>query len=317
MFYSAEILTRRGPLAKVWLAATVGKEKINKSFALNAPIEKICGDIIEPGAPLALRLSAQLMVGVCRVYIKKCAIVLSDVTDLLSTIQGFDPGPTPIDLPRSNATAKFDAITLVEPEVARGALNVDMSLFIQGNVDTQLLLPEVLDSSDLQIHLTPDRSFQADIMDITLTPQPAGADVGISTSLIRPENLLTGLNVDSLGAEHDQLTDDLFLASAATLDDGIVANRMSLFDQPLGPGQAREPPSSADQKRAAQQSGMVRQTQQVEQGAESTHESPLSSTRRKRRRSSDARMDDNIVLGSAYRRQLQDHPESLMGRPTV
>lgn len=42
-------------------------------------VQKACGKISEPGAPVALRLQGQLLYGVSRVYSQQCAYMLSDL----------------------------------------------------------------------------------------------------------------------------------------------------------------------------------------------------------------------------------------------
>lgn len=82
MFYSNTILTKKGPLGRVWIAATVGDRTISKSFASHAKISQLCQSILAPQAPFALRLSAHLMLGVTRVYARKFAIILNDVNEV-------------------------------------------------------------------------------------------------------------------------------------------------------------------------------------------------------------------------------------------
>eukprot|EP00871_Galdieria_phlegrea_P006113 jgi/Galph1/98/GphlegSOOS_G4820.1 len=83
MFYSTEILTKKGPLGKVWLAATVGKDRIQKKFALDVSVASLCNEVMRPPTPYALRLSAQLMLGICRIFEKKCSIVFVTANDIV------------------------------------------------------------------------------------------------------------------------------------------------------------------------------------------------------------------------------------------
>ncbi|KAA8497863.1 Double-strand-break repair protein rad21-like protein 1 [Porphyridium purpureum] len=130
MFYSSEILTRRGPLAKVWIASCMGKEKVTKKFALEADISTLCESICAPPEPLALRLSSQLMFGVCRVYEKKCTLVLTDASESLAHLRrskslGIASGPGELLLGagrRADLQARQDVITLMRPS---GIANLD------------------------------------------------------------------------------------------------------------------------------------------------------------------------------------------------
>lgn len=86
MFYSHLVLTKKGPLGHVWLAAQLGENRVPKRFASQAKIDLLCNSIEQPAAPFALRLSAHLMMGVTRVYSRKSAIVLSNATKVLSAL---------------------------------------------------------------------------------------------------------------------------------------------------------------------------------------------------------------------------------------
>ena len=97
MFYSSQILARKGPLGLVWIAAHVdgqlkrnqvrerphcAREKSNlpshsppppnlQVFEMSIPgtVEAL----LSPDAPLALRLTGQLLLGVVRIYAYKVA----------------------------------------------------------------------------------------------------------------------------------------------------------------------------------------------------------------------------------------------------
>lgn len=71
MFYSDVILAKRGPLARVWLAAH-WERKLSKTQFLQTSIEKSVSAIIRQEViPMALRLSGQLLLGVVRIYSRK------------------------------------------------------------------------------------------------------------------------------------------------------------------------------------------------------------------------------------------------------
>ncbi|KAF2748958.1 hypothetical protein M011DRAFT_475716 [Sporormia fimetaria CBS 119925] len=83
MFYSHEVLTsRKYGVATVWLVATLGASskisKIKRKAIREVDVPKACRTIIDPGAPLALRLQGNLLYGVSRVYLEQCGYVLSD-----------------------------------------------------------------------------------------------------------------------------------------------------------------------------------------------------------------------------------------------
>lgn len=85
-FYSHLILTKKGALGHVWMAATLGERSVSKRYASTAKIVRLCDSIHEPSAPFALRLSAHLMLGVTRVFARKSEIVLADSDSILNVL---------------------------------------------------------------------------------------------------------------------------------------------------------------------------------------------------------------------------------------
>ncbi|KAF2116553.1 Rec8 like protein-domain-containing protein [Lophiotrema nucula] len=91
MFYSHEVLTsRKYGVATVWLVATLGAKsnlkKINRKQILDVDVPKACQTIIDPTAPMALRLQGNLLFGVSRVYLQQCGYVLSDAQNAHNAI---------------------------------------------------------------------------------------------------------------------------------------------------------------------------------------------------------------------------------------
>ncbi|KAL7800015.1 Rec8 like domain-containing protein [Trichoderma ceciliae] len=93
MFYSHEILnnTQYG-VATIWLVATVGKgnqKRLTKKAIQGVNVPKACEKILDPGAPLALRLQGNLLYGVSRVFAQQCAYVLTDAEKTQSDMVTF------------------------------------------------------------------------------------------------------------------------------------------------------------------------------------------------------------------------------------
>lgn len=87
MFYSETLLAKTGPLAKVWLAANV-ERKLTKGDCLKQNIEKDVRNIVDTNqAPLALRLTSQLLLGVVRIYSRKARYLLDDCNEALMKIK--------------------------------------------------------------------------------------------------------------------------------------------------------------------------------------------------------------------------------------
>ncbi|KAB8294765.1 hypothetical protein EYC80_006727 [Monilinia laxa] len=93
MFYSHEILTsRKHGVATVWLVATLGSKsstkKVTRKAILDVNVKKACHTILEPDAPMALRLQSNLLYGVSRVYSQQVGYVLSDTIHVEQGLRG-------------------------------------------------------------------------------------------------------------------------------------------------------------------------------------------------------------------------------------
>ncbi|KAJ3451438.1 scc1 / rad21 family member [Anaeramoeba flamelloides] len=113
MFFLTDLLTKKGPLSKVWLAGN-NSDKLKKRGVLESNIPEIVDYIInEPRITLVLRISGKLLKGIVQIYTRKCSYMLVDVTDVINKMKlTFRPGI--VDLPVDQTIAKFDSITLTE-----------------------------------------------------------------------------------------------------------------------------------------------------------------------------------------------------------
>lgn len=92
MFYSQIFLSRKGPLGKIWLAAHFDK-KLTKNEIFSTDVSDSVESILRPSAPLALRVSGHLMLGVVRIYSRKVKYLMTDCTDAMWKIKlAFKPG---------------------------------------------------------------------------------------------------------------------------------------------------------------------------------------------------------------------------------
>ncbi|ETS84984.1 hypothetical protein PFICI_03009 [Pestalotiopsis fici W106-1] len=94
MFYSHEILANHQyGVATIWIVATMGNKSITKRVSKRAiedvDLARACEKIIEPGAPIALRLQGSLLFGVSKVYQRKCQYMLSDVQKIQGHMMSF------------------------------------------------------------------------------------------------------------------------------------------------------------------------------------------------------------------------------------
>ena len=87
MFYSETLLSKTGPLARVWLSANL-ERKLSKNHILQANVKDSVEAIVTPNqAPMALRLSGQLLLGVVRIYSRKARYLLDDCNEALIKIK--------------------------------------------------------------------------------------------------------------------------------------------------------------------------------------------------------------------------------------
>ncbi|KAM5355845.1 hypothetical protein ACJ41O_002491 [Fusarium nematophilum] len=87
MFYSETLLQKSGPLARVWLSANL-ERKLSKNHILQSNVTDSVEAIITPNqAPMALRLSSQLLLGVVRIYQRKTRYLLDDCNEAMMKIK--------------------------------------------------------------------------------------------------------------------------------------------------------------------------------------------------------------------------------------
>ena len=83
MFWSESLLSKTGPLARVWLSANI-ERKLSKNHILQSNVESSVNEILKEGqTPMALRLSGQLLLGVVRIYSRKARYLLDDCNEAI------------------------------------------------------------------------------------------------------------------------------------------------------------------------------------------------------------------------------------------
>jgi cohesin complex subunit SCC1 len=87
MFYSDTLLSKTGALAHVWLAANMERKLSKKDYVTSKLEDSIQVMVNESSAPMALRLSGQLLLGVVRIYKKKTSYLLDDCNEALLKIK--------------------------------------------------------------------------------------------------------------------------------------------------------------------------------------------------------------------------------------
>ncbi|KAK2740233.1 sister chromatid cohesion protein 1 [Onygenales sp. PD_40] len=223
MFYSETLLSKTGPLARVWLSANL-ERKLSKSHILQSDIESSVSAIVDQGqAPMALRLSGQLLLGVVRIYSRKTRYLLDDCNEALMKIKMAFRLTNNNDLP-SSVTLPAGGITL--PDVL-----TESDLFM--NLDTSVLF-----SQPLQLEAEGKRPASSLGWSSQLLPD-TNATQRFATPVERPHleddtGLVLDLGEDDMPLGHDMsievgrdapaprpVGEDLFSDDHRTFDDSI------------------------------------------------------------------------------------------------
>ncbi|CAL0310809.1 unnamed protein product [Lupinus luteus] len=168
MFYSHTFLARKGPLSTVWIAAHL-QHRLKKSHYTSTDIPSTVQHIMDPGVPIALRMSGHLLLGVVRIYSKKvdylfhdCNAVLTGLSKAFASIQ--------LTLPEDARKAPVQSITLPNT-FDLDALNLDDGIDHNGAEDIHMRSLEDITLTD-QIPVAMDPyvaiSFDEDMIDDSL-----------------------------------------------------------------------------------------------------------------------------------------------------
>jgi N terminus of Rad21 / Rec8 like protein/Conserved region of Rad21 / Rec8 like protein len=183
MFYSEHILTKKGPLAKIWLAAHM-HNKLTKAMVFSTNISSAVSRIITPDVPMALRLTSNLLLGVVRIFSRKTKYLAADASDAVARLKLAYTAPSGNDLPADGGASRA-AITISAP----GSNPLDHDL---GADMLELDFPGIAASAnparlrDQSSNPTP--RYLADARDITIDDYAGGFGTGI---------------IDAFGLDHD------------------------------------------------------------------------------------------------------------------
>lgn len=261
MFYSKFMFVKKGPLAKVWLAAHFHR-KLNKQMVQGTDINLSCKSILEPQAPLALRLTGQLLLGLVRIYQKKVKYLQEDCSDALTKMKSvFRAGA--VDLPPESAVAAAGTITHPDnyDEIEYAIPDIPMENFDDMMAD---MIPEGRAASSLGGPRLDD--YSTDTKAITLDEQEDGFQIhdGLldhdddlmppfmnddEVELPRSEDVEGGFDVQTPGGQPDDLTSDA--ASTRSRRTSVLPQNMSEFDSTTDAEQDADKASVASEKTKA------------------------------------------------------------------
>lgn len=92
MFYAQFVLSKKGPLAKIWLAAHWEK-KLSKAQIYETNVQDAVDEILKPKVKMALRTTGHLLLGIVRIYSRKTKYLLADCNEAFLKIKmAFRPG---------------------------------------------------------------------------------------------------------------------------------------------------------------------------------------------------------------------------------
>ncbi|CAH9137689.1 unnamed protein product [Cuscuta epithymum] len=204
MFYSQFILAKKGPLGTIWIAAHL-ERKLRKNQIADTDIGVSVDTILSPDAPIALRLSSHLLLGVVRIYSRKVNYLFDDCSEaLLKVKQAFRS--TAVDLPPEKSKAPYHSITLPE------TFELD---------DFELPDIDIIHGNYVDHHVSSREQ-------ITLQDPMEG--VAYSTSKFGPDERFG--DGDTLGLDFDE---ELFLDNVAATGDAGVSVDAQVSVEPMTP----------------------------------------------------------------------------------
>eukprot|EP00762_Andalucia_godoyi_P004330 ANDGO_05520.mRNA.1 Sister chromatid cohesion 1 protein 4 len=130
MFFSTNVLTKKGPLARIWIAAFEARS-LKRPEITSTDIEESVESIMNPDVPIALRTSGHLLLGVVRIHSKKIDFLLQDAVDAklkvqISVVRVASSAMTALSL--SKTTSKRAAVTLALQELPASFATWDVDI---------------------------------------------------------------------------------------------------------------------------------------------------------------------------------------------
>ncbi|KAF4552472.1 Cohesin subunit rad21-like protein [Elsinoe fawcettii] len=334
MFYSETLLQKTGPLAKVWLAANV-ERKLTKGDCLKTNISKDVRNIVnEDQAPLALRLTSQLLLGVVRIYSRKARYLLDDCNEALIKIKlAFRPGN--VDLPSAQSHIANPAAinlpdTLTELDLLASAPDLDELLFgstagaalgdqTEFDWGTSQILPQSVEESQSASQAMPLEDLDLGI-DLGLDETAPSIEVGRRQETPRRDNTLYE---DDLGLD---------LGLGDTTIEPVIRDDQPLpeddFTMPeFGLGKRDETPRATERRQrdsesplsdiGEQQAADLERTFQLEQEyQEEEHDETQVQAAQRAKRRKVLQNDTSTELGNTQIKQQQEDRSKILKQPS-
>ncbi|KAF2083394.1 hypothetical protein K490DRAFT_51799, partial [Saccharata proteae CBS 121410] len=130
------LTSRKYGVATVWLVATLGSrsslKKVNRKAILSVDVTKACETILQPEAPMALRLQSNLLYGLSRVYSEQVSYILTDAQHTQNNIRAMLKIVRTAELDTEAGRTRPDQLLLEDdpsylPDFAIAPLDFDLS----------------------------------------------------------------------------------------------------------------------------------------------------------------------------------------------
>eukprot|EP00240_Pyramimonas_obovata_P013949 CAMPEP_0118924014 /NCGR_PEP_ID=MMETSP1169-20130426/2337_1 /TAXON_ID=36882 /ORGANISM="Pyramimonas obovata, Strain CCMP722" /LENGTH=195 /DNA_ID=CAMNT_0006865089 /DNA_START=169 /DNA_END=753 /DNA_ORIENTATION=+ len=130
MFFSQEFLSKKSQLGTIWIAAHM-ERKLKRKNIVETSVEESADTILKLDIPLALRVSAVLMLGVVRVHSRQVGYLYTDASEAVVKFQklrvsSHEP-QTDASQPQNEITEKSSFLPLLDSEVVE-LCDVDVEL---------------------------------------------------------------------------------------------------------------------------------------------------------------------------------------------
>ncbi|XP_022103586.1 double-strand-break repair protein rad21 homolog isoform X1 [Acanthaster planci] len=219
MFYAHFVLSKKGPLARIWLAAHWDK-KLTKAHVFETNVPSCVDSIIHPKVKMALRTSGHLLLGVVRIHSRKAKYLLADCNEAFVKIKmAFRPGV--VDLPEENREAAFTAITL--PEVFH-----DFDTSVPDLNDAEVQKQFTLNQSRVE-----EITMKEDLGSITLAQDDGFGDLGFDEREIMRDAQQQEESMYKTSRDESHLLSDVSKRKDATLDTSLEKPMDLGLDEPM------------------------------------------------------------------------------------
>uniref|UniRef100_A0A2K5NNJ3 Rad21/Rec8-like protein N-terminal domain-containing protein n=1 Tax=Cercocebus atys TaxID=9531 RepID=A0A2K5NNJ3_CERAT len=226
MFYAHFVLSKRGSLAKIWLAAHWDK-KLTKAHVFECSLESSMETITSPKVKTALWISGHLLLGVVRIYHRKAKYLLADCNEALIKIKmAFLSGI--VNLPEENREAAYNPLPDLADIDAAQQFSLNQCRVVEITMREEIENTSILQENEFG-DFGKDDCSAFDNEDVLISTTA-------SNLLLESEQSTSNLNEKINHLEYeDQYKDDNFGEGndGGILDDKLTSNNdSSIFDDP-------------------------------------------------------------------------------------